>query len=390
MKIFAEIALFIFLLSTSCYAWNDEATHPTLSEFSAEDFFGVDFMEEIVMDVKVRQKIRDGSQFEDTGTPLQFFSGKARSLNHFHNPARATLGETGLTDIPSNMSPGMSTLLWAQDGNYQKTRPRGDWSWQKVRDYQYNYATALSKAGEDENLANMLTGLGYQMHLVQDMGQPNHVRNDTHVLDGASWIMGLETWARRNDEYVQTEILGKMMIPAVSVDLTSEFKDDTGNSKVPVARLFDTRGYKGTRPPTASFNQGLAEYTNSNFFSETTVFAAEGYEGESPLRHYNPYPNKNETNVQEFVEKRLAAQWITDDGEVGPFETMVISKQNTNGEKLNCVATSGPFTNKLLAERGQDKYFYRSFMYDACFPEYAAKLIPASAAYSYADRKSVV
>ena len=384
MDIILRILALLLILTANAYAWNDEATHPTLSELSAEKFFGAEFISSFSKGIQIRKLIRDGSKFEDTGSLFQFLTGQARSLNHFHNPARATLGEAGLTDIPWFMSPGMSTPLWGQDGNYQNDKPQGNWSWQKVREHEYKYLIALSKADEDNSLADMLTGLGYQMHLIQDMGQPNHVRNDTHILDGASWIMGLETWVRKNDDLVR-ELLTPSNIPAVAVDLRPEFRDDAGNQKVPVARLFDTRGYKGARQPSADFNQGLAEYTNSNFFSESTVFAAEGFVGETPLKRYNPYPNKNETNIQDFIDHRLASFSVTDDGDVGPFETIVISKQNTTGEKLNCLATTGPFTNKLLLERGaEDKYFFRSFMYDACFPEYARKLIPASAAYSFA------
>jgi len=379
-----KVFILLLVFSANAYAWNDEETHPTISEFVTKRFFGADFMADFVNGSQVKELIRAGSKLEDTGNVWQFLSGTARSLNHFHNPARETLSEAGLTDIPWFMSPGMPTPLWAQDGNYQNDKPQGNWSWQKVREHEYKYLTALSKDGEDEYLSKMLKGLGYQMHLIQDMGQPNHVRNDTHIWDGASFVMGLETWARSNNPRVKEEILNGSDIPPVTVDLTPEFRDDTGVVKVPVARLFDTRGYKGARQPSADFNQGLAEYTNSNFFSESTVFAAEGFEGESPLKHYNPYPKKSETNVQDYIDKRLSSYVITDDGDVGPFETIVISKKNTTGEKLDCLATTGPLTNKLLIERGEDKYFYRSFMYESCFPEYAAKLIPASAAYSSA------
>jgi len=127
MKIVVKTLILYLSLVASAHEWNDEETHPSISEFIAKEFFGSEFMEKAI-------------------GGLTFF-----------------------------LSPGMSAVLWAQDWDYQKTKPQGDWSWQKVRNYQYDYLTALSKEGEDENLANLLKGLGHQMHLIQDMGQPNHV-----------------------------------------------------------------------------------------------------------------------------------------------------------------------------------------------------------------------
>ena len=373
-----KLVIIVLLMATTSFAWNDEKTHPTLSEYAAESFFGADFMTEYVNGIQVKQMIRDGSKLEDTGSPAQFLIGKARSLNHFHNPAKANLAEAGLSDLPIFISNGRSTLLWAQDGPYQESKGWEDWSWQAVRKHYCNYLTAPNKTDKDDNNTKLLTGLGYQMHLIQDMGQPNHVRNDTHILDGASWIMGLETWARKNDENV-LEILNTTTIPAVTVDLMPSFTADT--SKAPVAKLIDTREYLGTRFPKASFDQGLAEYTNSNFFSESTIFSSE-YSAND--KHYHPYPKKIETNVQEYIDNLLSLSTVTTEEEFGPFESFIVSKQMTTGEKLNCLAASGPLSKKLYQERGEDKYFYRSFIYDTCFREYAEKLIPASVAYSKA------
>jgi hypothetical protein len=72
----------------------------------------------------------------------------------------------------------MSALIWAQAPSGQTNVTGGNWTWQKVREHQYSYLTALDQTSHDANQARMLKGLGYQMHLVQDMSQPNHVRND--------------------------------------------------------------------------------------------------------------------------------------------------------------------------------------------------------------------
>ena len=45
----------------------------------------------------------------------------------------------------------------------------GDWSWNTVRDYWYNNVTALTDKDTDDKLERLLKGLGYQMHLIQDI-----------------------------------------------------------------------------------------------------------------------------------------------------------------------------------------------------------------------------
>lgn len=377
-----SLFLLLFFASTS-FGWNDERTHPTISEFSAEQFFGANFMSEYLDGVQVKTLIRDGSMLEDTGSLAQFISGTARSLNHFHNASKGTLGEAGLTDLPSYIpfsGTPTSALLWAQDSDNQRAKVIGDWSWSMVRDIYFKSLTTSDKKLRELWQGDYLKGLGHQMHMIQDMGQPNHVRNDTHVWDGASLMMGLETWAKINDvEIIRNKILKVENIPVVTVNLKTEFIENP--AKTPVANLFDTRGYKGTRPPTAAFDQGLAEYTNSNFFSESTIFASE-YPAND--KHYQPYPRKSETNVQDYIDYLMPLTIINSEEEFGPFKSFTVSKQSTSGEKLNCLATVGPFSRKIFQENGEGKYFYRSFSYDSCFQEYAEKLIPASAAYSIA------
>jgi len=385
MKSIYLVTVVLWLVVSNAFAWNDEKTHPTISGKVATAFFGESFVKQEINNKMAIDWIKGGSILEDTGSVAQFiYNGTARSLSHFHNASKSTLIEAKLNDLPSYLPivgarTWESTLLWAQDGDNQKTKVGGDWSWKMVRDLYYKSLTTTDKAVRDLWQADYLKGLGYQMHLIQDMGQPNHVRNDTHVWDGASWVMGLETWARKKDDRM-LDILNSTTIPAVTVDLKVPFGPEAPD-KEPIARLFDTRMYKGTRQPTATFDQGLAEYTNSNFFSENTIFSSE-----YPIddKHYQPYPRKSETNVQDYIDNLMSLTTVTTDDDFGPFDSFIITKQATTGEKLNCLAAAGPFSRKIYQEQGENKNFYRSFLYDTCFPEYAAKLIPASAAYSKA------
>ncbi len=274
-----RIAIGILLLSlvtVQAFAWNDEETHPTITKYAAETYFNAidpNFMDLSVKGLRARQWIMNGSRLEDAGTPpgdliSGFLSGKARSLNHFHAPNRP-FAEAGLTDLKK----GISAIRWAQDGSYQLSKGWRDWSWQMVLVHYYNYLTASDAAARDKFQADYLMGLGYLMHLLQDMSQPNHVRNDTHIYDGASVINGLETWAKKNnDKIIRQNILDKSdlyPIPAPQVDLQDPMANAietvlqgvSPNITEPsaIARLSDTREYYRSQAPSMSLTQGLSE-----------------------------------------------------------------------------------------------------------------------------------
>ena len=70
------------------------------------------------------------------------------------------------------------------------------------------------------------------------------------------------------------------------------------NSRVPITQLYDTDQYNGLNA-SAGINQGIAEYTNANFFSDDTIFAAESYP--TNHRHYFPFPKKSSTDFQAYI-----------------------------------------------------------------------------------------
>jgi hypothetical protein len=372
---FLKVSVIIILVNcySRGYAWDDKTTHPTLSRYASIAYFDEGFLKQEVKGKVPLEWIQDGVELEDSGSIFQYINGTARSLNHFHAPNR-TLTGAGLTDLKT----GISTVLWAQNGPYQVSKGWEDWSWQKVRDHYYNHLTATSRESSDDHLARTLKGLGYQMHLIQDMSQPNHVRNDTHIWDGAGWRNGLETWAKKHDGKVRA-ILNSSPFPAVPVDLKLPFEDP---ALAPVARLSDTRAYAASLIPSASLGQGLAEYTNANFFSEDTCFANEGYS--SGHKHFFPYPRKAETNLQQFIDNALATNQTTD-VDNRTYDTFRISRLNTTGEQLNCIAVPGFNTRKYYQEIGEGTTFYRSFVLDeSCYEEYAQKLLPRAVGYSKA------
>jgi hypothetical protein len=401
MKNYIIIILIFLLHSTNTWGWWDKSTHRIISENASKLYFEANYLEtELALDGGTPQKatlwLQDGSELEDQGQNLLFFDFPVRSLNHFHDPTKP-LSESGLTNVPLPLFYGESALLWAQDGDTQKTKLGGDWSWNTVRDHQYNYLTAQTTVNRDANQARMLKGLGYQMHLLQDMSQPNHVRNDTHMADGAGKKTrnGFETWAVDKDrvkEILASAKAQEIINAGVSVNLNTLYE----GGKAPVARLYDTRDNRkldtSVTPnipyiaPSASLAQGLAEYTNTNFFSEDTVFAAERYSPGSKL--YSPYPRKEETDLQDFIDQYMEPGPATAANGTSYLSYRIKKPQSkTTGEELACLALPGPNTLKMYNEFGGDasEMFFASFRYDtACYEEHAKLLLARSVSYSKA------
>jgi hypothetical protein len=367
MKILVIIIFFILFSSSASYAWDNKRTHPTISVFTANLFFGKEYLDEDVNGKLVRDLISDGSTLEDLGS---------RPLNHFHNPTKASLVQAGLNDILT----GESALLWTQDGATQVTKSGNDWSWQAVRDYWYNNLTATADAATNDNLSSLLKGLGYQMHMIQDMSQPNHVRNNAHPADGEGLYNGLETWAKKHDDTIQF-ILNQTTIPTVSVDLKSQYIADI--TLAPVANLFDTRSSITTNIPSASLAQGLSEYTNANFFSQNTIFAAERFSSDPNNKYFFSYPHKSETDLQKFINNDLPNLPVIDRDKT--YQNFRISKNTTTGQTLSCLTKPGFNTKSYFKMLGEGKFFYNSFVIDEeCYLEYAQKLIPRAVGYSKA------
>jgi hypothetical protein len=67
---------------------------------------------------------------------------------------------------------GESARKWAFDDQSM------EFTWSQTRGYQYNALTTKQKEGRDHYWALTLFGVGSIIHLLEDMGVPEHVRND--------------------------------------------------------------------------------------------------------------------------------------------------------------------------------------------------------------------
>jgi tripartite motif-containing protein 71 len=384
--------LLSFSLNRNAFSWIEQ-THKDLSDFGAKnsvlDKNKGDYLNNLGFEngldegfkwnetKTLLEWIQEGAELEDKSAPLFPLFGTSRSVNHFHNPLKPW-SIAGLDDTVLVLRyTGESSLLWSQDGSNQLTYPEGDWSWQTIRNCYYVALTAPSDSGRQANFAKTFRGLGHQLHLIQDGAQPDHVRNNAHPWDTTGlkrWI-GIEKWANDNPSFINSSAAD----PNIQLSFSPQVSFDASyNDLAPISQLFDALQYSGSNPST-SLNQGITEYTNGNFFSDDTIFAAERY---SPShRHYFPYPKRGSTDLQSYIDGTKPPETIiTEDGleDTGFW----ISKES-DGEKVKHFLKVGLATRIIYKLLGEGELFYRSFHRDEeCHKDYAKLLIPRAVGYS--------
>ncbi len=191
-------------------------------------------------------RLQDGARDEDEqSTP--------RPRNHFYNPITGN----GLDDIFS----GNSSLQWAWD------HPDNQQDWHAARDAYFRFFTAGTKAERTQAMGDAFWDLGHVIHLIQDLGQPQHVRNDAHIthFPGAPF----EDYCSiryRTPETVGS--LGTAPIPQL-VPGPGPF----ANIPNSFSGFWDSGQYRG-QDDFAGFTlaPGLAEYSNAYFITDDTMF----------------------------------------------------------------------------------------------------------------------
>ncbi len=386
LSIFSIIA---FVFARCALSWNDSVTHMDISEYAAEisvlSTSNGDYLKNLGFNngieenlewgnrsKKVRKWLAEGGKLEDDrGINI------ARSKNHFHDPLKLWQS-AGLDDL---MITGISALLWAQTGDSQLSTPEGNWSWQRTRYLFYSALTATVSADRSAYFAQAFKGLGHQMHLVQDMAVPYHVRNDAHPLDALVGTNGhghyLETWTKGNIRNLNEM---KAFVPNVVMpQLVFSAPTDTSvnvAALAPITNFFDTNQYIGNNPSTAN-TIGLAEYTNANYFSDDTVSMPGIW---TTGDHTFPYPNANSTNLQEYISGNAVPTTVAAEDGVPDLGFWI---QKTGNEPIVHFVKPGYLTNPLYNTLGGGSVYERTFFLDdECHHDYAEKLLPRAVGYS--------
>jgi hypothetical protein len=383
----------LIVYQENSYAWNAEVTHKDLSRYAADvsvlkpcldnNEQQCDYLKKIGLEhgLKdeltwssrtkiVKEWLAEGGELEDYAT---------RWRNHFHNPFNKPWLEAGLSDLWS----GQSALLWAQSYNESQQPMADDWSWQRTRKLYHLALTSWDPAIRSSFFAETFRGLGQQMHLLQDMAVPAHVRNDAHPLDAIVGNNGsssfFETWTKNSLK--KLEDLQAFAPNPTKPHLIFSTPTDNGvtyTGLAPITQLFDTNQYDGSNPSTSD-DRGLAEYTNANFFSDDTINMPNVWVSDG---HTFPYPNAGSTNLQDYiVSKALPTTVIAEDGEAD----LGFWIQKIGDEPIDHFVKPGYTTNHIYDILGGGYVYYTTFVIDdACHHDYAEKLLPRAVGYSAA------
>ncbi len=216
--------------------------------------------------------LQDGAEFEDDAL---------RSMHHFFDPRT----DRGLHFDPASY-PNDSVLQIAIADINASTLPSLEWSlgtslmatannnytYNKARDYWFQSVTNLSSAMRDNNTALAFESLGHIVHHIQDMAQPQHVRNDPHLQDSQ---VDKQCAPPTNSFYAA-------LCPAYQTLRNESFYEKWTKD---LGTHIPTGGYGAVYGPMSdglavfttpssywmSQGKGLAEYTNRNFVSAGTT-----------------------------------------------------------------------------------------------------------------------
>jgi hypothetical protein len=166
-----------------------------------------------------------GSVAEDGGT---------RFLNHFFNP----LLPPESAGYDNFFITGRPSLTW---GLETTPIPEQERSLRDAREFLRQSVIASTERERKRNLARLMSSLGHVVHLIQDLGQPQHTRNDSH---------GVNSWLKRGYEGFVNANLGELPLGGYA----------------PV-QLGEASAYWASAAGT-----GLANYSNRGFVTTGTNF----------------------------------------------------------------------------------------------------------------------
>lgn len=388
-----------YLFCSLAWSWDNERTHKDLSEISSNKsilgttkyLINIGLDKGLLHPLNTSKKnqtiyrwLQEGADLEDAGNPVQAVMGQARFNNHFHNPLKPW-DQAGLDDVIAKVVPnplppfippliyvsyhmtGESAITWAQNSEKQDKALEGNWTWSKTRDFYYYALTLKTDADRQAYFAQTFRGLGHQMHLLQDMAVPAHVRNDGHPEESIQDMflkkklpggdLYFEMWAKKYPGIINA-FASKPSFPVVDLSKKAE-----GLS--PITQFYDTDQYVKEGSPDTGLTWGLSEYTNANFVSADTIFT-ETFDKND--RHYFPYPSYA-PNCYQIVETVDAAT----------NKKKRYLKKTCQGELVTHFAAAGPLFPYLWPlHRGSLK------LDETTHRDYTEKLLPRAVGYSAA------
>jgi len=272
------------------------------------------------------------------------WSNVFRAGRHFYDPAneraldssstcglfgcvRATEWAIGRSDVLS----GSGTITAGSENHFSWQHARNQYWWSltfKPSDIgvnTYGQAQRRFSAGRSKRFASTLKSVGQVVHLVQDMAQPQHTRNDSHGPPFVSQLSGDSAADGAFEAFTEARLFRELPEPGYTSPLshfdgTKLSIDDLpplrvrGSVPYPVPTFAKAVHYFTTRAVDAapSARRGLADISNRGFFTATTL--PSNIESGSPdpladsFRDAPPLPADQPAFYQEFpLETKLFA-----------------------------------------------------------------------------------
>ena len=211
-----------------------------------------------------------------------------RPLHHFFDVQREGRGLTVTLPVGGDPAPDPVVISfipapdWALGRQGRGPNPdQNQFSILDARVHQLKSLTEPTKGAREENTARLFRTLGHVIHVLQDMAQPQHTRNDPHAGCLELFGAGEHSWF---EAYIETRALGQ------------RFRERGEPSPpLPLGPYDPPRFTTYQDFWTATGNKGLADFSSRNFFSAGTnlsLFGNCGGLSEPPCRQ-NGYQKKD-------------------------------------------------------------------------------------------------
>jgi hypothetical protein len=313
----------------------------------------------------VLQLFQDGVEFEDNPN---------RPVNHFFDPT--TGNPLSVLVIPPELLQWLGGIDytspdWALEDN-NKTAPISAqiFSYAHARNYFFDaltYSTVTSPTPQSaqadaayraQSWGKVFQAIGQVMHHIQDMAQPQHVRNEPH-LDKGDWHVGN---VQLNPFYHPSLYENYTLTKDISSLLTTTYP------------ALDLTVFTTPRSLWINGGKGIAEFTNSNFFSARTNIGHDPYN----LPVLDPTLVDSE-NIQTLCPPPTCPSTFTG---TMTFYGSQVADQNTGGPPTpnSRAVTNSIFSADLKSMGKSPIYTLNRFNFDAA----QQFLIPRAVAYSAA------
>lgn len=193
--------------------------------------------------------ITRGANLEDG-----FYGTDDRPRNHFYDPSHDRGLNSSILGYPIR---GERSPDWALED--RSDIDEQEFSFKDAREYLYKALTLLEKTERYRYFGRTFQTLGHVIHHLQDMAQPQHVRNDMHL------------------DFEFTD-------PNLPIENPSLYEHYTKN--IPIGQYAGSLDYNFNTArkfwisdplgPIADYGKGISEFTNRNFVSAGTNFRSRG------------------------------------------------------------------------------------------------------------------